>query len=263
MDISSLLSTKGISSDRVLDIAKAALDMRRLGSNCPKYFTALQNALSEEPPPFATQAYADIYRNASEEARWMATSLITAAQSEGDGARRLWSLAACCNEEQNEEQQLIKQHAVDESRHSLLYLLLLDLSFPGAVDPAFRRELDTLSPHYKMEQELYVVEGTPYDRPPSMDDFIQMNIAEIRTALHQTMQRQAVSRYCPAENIPKITRILDSLQQDELSHISYTAFLIEKLAEDVEQIRVSNLFRKRVRDFNAITEKELGEKKFD
>jgi hypothetical protein len=242
-------------------IARAALSQRSPRVKCPIYFEALERALQEEPPPFATKAYSDIYRRASEDAEWMAISLITAAEREGDGAKRLWSLAACSVNE--EEQRLLKRHAVDESKHALLYLALLDLSFPNAVEPSFRSELRQLSPGYTVEQQLFAVEGSPYSRTPSIDDFLQMNIAEIRTTIHQAMQRQALNKHCPTNNLPRITRILDSLRRDELSHVAYTAVLIEQKAQGVEQSRVSALFCKRLRDFNDITTQELGEKIFD
>ena len=38
----------------------------------------------------------------------------------------------------DDDQQLLKRHAVDESRHSLAYLALFDLTFPGAVSSQFR-----------------------------------------------------------------------------------------------------------------------------
>jgi hypothetical protein len=250
-----------VSGDSITPVARAALSQRSPRVECPTYFKALEKALREEPPPFGMKAYSDIYRRASEDAKWMAISLITAAEREGDGAKRLWSLAACSVNE--EEQRLLKRHAVDESKHALLYLALLDLSFPNAVESSFHSELRKLSPGYTIEQPLFAVEGSPYSRAPSVDDFLQMNIAEIRTTIHQAMQRQALNKHCPANNLPRLTRILDSLRRDELSHVAYTAVLIERKAYGVEQSRVSNLFCKRFRDFNDITTQELGDKIFE
>ena len=225
------------------------------------YLSALNKAVSEELPPFATDSYCDIYRGAAADGNWLAVSLMTNAEREGDGATRLWSLAACSDNRR--EQQLLKRHAVDESRHALHYLALLDLCFPDTVAPSFRAELDQLSPGYSMDQALVAVPGSPYARTPSIDDFAQMNIAEIRTTLHHVMQRLAIAQHCPADNLAKATAILDSLLGDELYHVSYTALLIERRSRDAERDRLPAIFCKRLRDFNRITSEELERRNFD
>lgn len=260
MDVDALLSTDA-ASGRVALAARVALSQTNPAVACPRYFGALERALIDEPPPFDTVAYADLYHDASASWRWMAVSLITNAEREGDGAKRLWSLAACSDEE--EIQRLLKQHAVDESRHALLYLALLDLTFPEGVDPSFRQDLDQLSPHYSLKQDLVAVEGSPYAKKPSVDDFLQMNIAEIRTAIHHIMQRPAITRHCSADKQKPITAIQDSLLRDELRHIAYTAALIERMAGNLTAEKVASLFRRRFHDFNQITRDELGEGAFD
>jgi hypothetical protein len=188
-------------------------------------------------------------------------SLITNSEREGDGARRLWSLAACSVDER--QRRLLKRHACDESRHALMYLALLDLSFPGAVTHEFGTELRQLSPGFSMRKELFPVPGSPYAKVPTIDDFLQMNIAEIRTAIHHTMQRPVLAGHCPPENLAKITKLHDSLLADELSHIAYTAMLIEEIGWDADPGRLAALFRKRLHDFNTITTEELGGNVFD
>jgi hypothetical protein len=213
MDINSLLNTDA-SNGRVMLAARVALSHCNPGIDCSMYLEALDKAIEAEPPPFDTAAYAHIYESASASLRWMAVSLITNAEREGDGAKRLWSLAACS--EDTHVQKLLKQHAVDESRHALLYLALLDLTFRDHVEPSFRTELNQLSPHYSLNKELVAVEGSPYAKLPTIDDFVQMNIAEIRTAIHHIMQRPALSRYCSSEQQKPVTLVQNSLLQDEL-----------------------------------------------
>src|SRR4051794_8557221 len=137
MDVGTLLSAKP-SVDRVAVVARVALSQRDPPAECPKYMAALEQALSEAPPPFGTPEYAEIYHGAARSGQWLAMSLMTNAEREGDGARRLWSLAACAGSE--EERRLLKRHACDESSHALAYLALLDLTFPGAAAPEFRAE---------------------------------------------------------------------------------------------------------------------------
>jgi len=191
----------------------------------------------------------------------MAVSLITNAEREGDGAKRLWSLAACSVSAEHRE--LLKRHACDESRHALIYLALLDLSFPGSVTREFRAELRQLSPGFAMHQQLYPVPGSPYAKVPTLDDFLQMNIAEIRTAIHHTLQRQALALHCPKASLPSITRLHDSLLGDELRHIAYTAVLIDKCAQQTGTATMTSLFGTRMNHFNAITTNELGNNVYD
>lgn len=246
---------------RVMEVARVALSAYDSESvECPRYLTALEKALRDEPPPFGTELYSQIYAEASQSGQWLAISLMTNAEREGDGATRLWSLAACAFDA--EEQQLLKRHAVDESRHALAYLALLDLCFPGAVTPEFRAELDGLSPHYSITKELFAVASSPYARTPSIDDYMQMNIAEIRTTIHHLMQREAIDRHCPVPNRQKAKRILNSLLKDELKHVAYTAILIERKSTgggDNKAEEFESLFCKRFRDFNYQMSEELIE----
>lgn len=249
------------SADLIRSIAEVAVRLHYPGLECPRYFAGLDLALRDEPPPFGTSEYGLIYRSLSVEPEWMAVSLITNAEREGDGSKRLWSLAACSVDER--QQHLLKRHACDESRHSLIYLSLLDLAFPGAVSPEFRAELRQLSPGFTMRQDLFPVPGSPYAKVPTIDDFLQMNIAEIRTAIHHTMQRPALAGHCPPENQDKITKLHDALLTDELAHIAYTAVLVDEIGRDADPDRLHALFRRRFHDFNTITTEELGGNVFD
>jgi hypothetical protein len=249
------------SPDLIRSIAEVALELRYPAVQCTSYRTGLDQALRAEPPPFGTREYRLVYRSLSAEPRWMAVSLITNAEREGDGSRRLWSLAACSVDEKH--RRLLKRHACDESRHALIYLALLDLAFPGAVSREFGIELRQLSPGFAMRKELYPIPGSPYAKVPTLDDFLQMNIAEIRTAIHHTMQRPALAEHCPPENQAKITKLHDSLLLDELSHIAYTAVLIDEIGRDADPERLAALFRRRLHDFNTITTGELGGNVFD
>src|SRR4051812_15645605 len=83
------------SSARIEAVARVALFQRHPDLDCSLYLSALKEAVETEPPPFGAREYSDLYAAASLDARWMAVSLITNAEREGDGAKRLWSLSAC------------------------------------------------------------------------------------------------------------------------------------------------------------------------
>ncbi|MEA3000369.1 MAG: hypothetical protein QOK17_2202 [Sphingomonadales bacterium] len=246
---------------KVAKIAELAIEMQGELGDCPTYLAALAEALEREPPPFDSEAYETIYREAANDERWMAVSLLTNSEREGDGSRRLWSLAAFSQDD--DERQKLKRHAVDESKHALMYLALVNLAFPDAVSPDFRIELRQLSPGFGMHKELRAVPGNPYAKAPTIDDFVQMNIAEIRTTIHHVLQRQALALHCPPGNASQVKRLQDCLLRDELAHVSYTARLIERLTRHLDPSRVADLFARRFHDFNQITREELGDDAFD
>ncbi|TYC53906.1 hypothetical protein FMN50_13700 [Rhodobacterales bacterium] len=246
---------------RVIAAARLSVSESSDTKDCPTYMSALEYALAAAPPPYDTREYDDLFRISSEDATWMAVSLITNAEREGDGAKRLWSLAACSRHDT--EQHLLKTHAVDESRHALYYLRLLDIAFPGITDPAFRVKLQALSPRFGMEQDLFPVEGSPYAKVPTIDDFIQMNIAEIRTTIHHLMQRKALRKHCDDVAFGRIEPLLDALLRDELRHVGYTADLIENFARQMVTGELQKLMTRRISDFNQITHDELGNAVFD
>ena len=109
----------------------------------PHYEQALILACDADPPPFGTKAYGTIFREVAADPDWLAASLVTNADREGDGAGRLWSLAACTQDAAVAAQ--IKRHAIDESRHSRWYAAILDITFPGAVDGPLRKLVEVLS----------------------------------------------------------------------------------------------------------------------
>ena len=226
------------------------------GEAWPHYCDALIAACRKAPPPFGTRAYGKIYRDAASDPSWMAFSLIGNAEGEGEGARHLWDLAACTPDARVAAQ--VKAHAIDESRHSRAYVAMLDLAFPGVVDDACHARLTALSPSFTRRSPLEPRDGSPYASPITVDDLIQMNIAEIRTLVHHLLQRPVLLGYCAPERRRRLAHLLDALRLDEIRHIAYTAGLIEEFARSGEAGAVKQLMQQRVSDFNAITNQDLG-----
>lgn len=227
----------------------------------PHYDNFLLNACNKSPPLFGETSYAQIYKEAALDPQWLAISLITNAEREGDGAKRLWNLAACTPDIEIAEQ--IRQHAIDESHHSLAYVLMLDIAFPEAVDRKLHGELLTLSPGYTRQQKSIATPNSPFAHAITLDDLIQMNIAEIRTRVHHLMQRPMLLRFCSEDNKARLARILDRLLYDETRHIAYTACLIERLSSDGDASMAEDLLLERMNDFDTITRKELEIRIFD
>jgi hypothetical protein len=193
----------------------------------PAYRQALVSACNAFPPPFGGKAYSDLYRESATDPEWVALSLATNSLGEGEGA----------------------QHA---------YITLLELVFPEAVDEQLWPRLQELSPGYTKRTPLTATKGSPYAIPATVDELIQMNIAEIRTRTLHLLQRPVLLAYCSARRRARVRRILDSLLLDETRHIAYTARLIERAAQDSGIDQVMDLMRERIRDFNEITDDDIA-----
>jgi hypothetical protein len=238
----------------------AELTMNTLGAHggsvLPNYSEALIAACRNAPPPFGTKEYGEIYRDVARDPSWMAISLIQNAQGEGDGSGHLWDLASSTPDERMAA--MVKAHAIDESRHAKYYVAMLDLTFPGAVDEEFYTRLTALSPGYTQRSRFEAHAGSPYASAITLDDLIQMNIAEIRTLVHHILQRPMLLAYCAPERQRRLARLHDKLRLDEVRHIGYTATLIEEFAQRGKAGVVNKLMQERMIDFNAITNADLG-----
>jgi len=230
------------------------------GAARSQYERALVAACRKAPPPFGARRYGETYRAAATDPYWLATSLMANAEREGEGAGHLWDLAACTPDAEVARQ--IRQHAIDESGHARAYIAMLDLTFPGAVDEEFHTQLATLSPGYTNGSPPEPHHGSPYAHPVTVDELIQMNIAEIRTRIHHLLQRPMLLAHCASERHPYLLRLLDTLLLDETRHIAYTATLIETSARHGGAEPVKRLVLERLRDFNAITTEELARRDF-
>lgn len=220
----------------------------------PAYARALTEACRACPPLFGKRAYGDLYRRSARDPDWVALSLATAAQSEGEGARHLWDMAASTADGYVADQ--LQQHAIDEARHSRGYVTLLGIIYPQAFDCRTRDAMQALSPGYTRKSPLVAPENSPYAAPATVDELIQMNIAEIRTRFYHLLQRPVLLAACEGDALARVRRILDSLLIDETRHIAYTACLIERAAAAGTEV-IMDLMRRRMREFNDITEDEF------
>jgi hypothetical protein len=238
----------------------AAITIEALGGtpDLEAYFRALDLACEASKPIFSTKRYGDIFRSVAVDPAWLAASLITNAEREAEGSTRLWSLSASTRDA--ETARLVKQHAIDESRHARWYIAILDLVFPGALDASLRPHVESISPRYSSSMEPKPEEGSPYAHEITLDDLVQMNIAEIRTAINQRLQLPILMAHCNPVSRDKLRTLLEGLMNDEWLHVGYSARLIERMAAEESGDFLQDLMTARVCDFNEITceEVELG-----
>lgn len=224
----------------------------------PHYELALETACEESPPPFGQAWYGEKYRAVASDPGWLASSLIANAEKEGEGSRKLWTLVARCPEPDIAE--AIRQHAIDESRHALLYVAMCELVFPGALEGEVKEYADSLSPRYSPRD--FPQPARKASREIVLDELIQMNIGEIRTRIHQLLMRPVITAYCPPDRQERLQKLLDSLMDDETRHIEYTARLIDSAALQGYSDFIVETALQRVKDFNALTLDEVGESRF-
>lgn len=237
-------------------VAQMTIDALRQqhDESLPRYEEALTEACQHHPPPFGAAWYGERYRRFAMEPQWMTRSLVANAFKEADGSRTLWKLAGSIADPNAARQ--VRDHAIDESRHAQIYVAMLHLAFPDAVDVETRNALDEISPGYTSHDA--VEESSPKDWALVLDEIIQMNIGEIRTRIHQFLMRPVLHEWCPPESRDRLNRTLDSLLVDETRHICYTAKIIDEAAAHGQEDFVRRTMGRRVEDFNALTLKEVG-----
>jgi hypothetical protein len=237
-----------------MSLAETTLEAMKNGGvePLPRYAACLRESFEAAPPPFERAWYGKKFFRLAKDKQWLAVSLVGNAEKEGVGSRSLWRLAGCASDDRIAE--LVRLHSIDESRHALLYVSLLDMTF--AITPEIKHRLQDLSPRYVKKDRPERTERQPELR--TFDELIQMNIGEIRTRVNQTLFRPALLGYAVEDHREQIGRVMDRLLADETAHIAYTARLLEEaLATDKREF-VRDTMKKRLAQFNDITHNEVG-----
>jgi hypothetical protein len=237
----------------VVRLTLGALRARGVGS-LPGYERSLRAACAASPPPFGLDWYGDRFRALAIDPQWLATSLVDNAVKEGEGSKKLWRLAGRTKDAEIAEQ--IRRHAVDESRHALVYVAMLQTAFPDAVSGAVGHALADLSPRYRLRDRPR--RRRPASRRRVLDELIQMNLGEIRTRINQLLLSPMIRGFCPRSGRRRLRRMLGSLIDDETRHIGYTACLIERAIVEEGEPFVHRTMARRLAEFNRMTLDEVG-----
>lgn len=222
------------------------------------YERLFTEACSAHPPPFGMAWYGDHFRDVAVDPWWLAGSLIANAEKEAEGARKLRELAGRCGDSLVSD--AIRRHAIDEARHATMYIAMLDAAFPEAIGDDLRGAVDALSPKHRLAD--HPERGEAKADAIVLDELVQMNIGEIRTRIHQLLLRPVIVRQADPGGVARVERIMDALLSDETAHIQYTARFIERSCEAGHADLVARLMNERLREFNEITLREVGEARF-
>lgn len=229
----------------------------------PIYESILRHAVISAPPPFAEKCYGRQYFHLATKADWFANSLVANAALEGYGARQIWKFADRISNDSYAD--AVRVHASDESRHSTMFVAMLQMVFPGAsIDTMTQDALDAMQPRFAIRTPPII------KRPQSellsgerlLDELIQVHITEIRALVLQYLLRSALLAYAKPPHEHRLERMSSLLIRDEARHIDYTARIFEQEACAGSKEFLFEAFTDRLRDFNALTLVELEREDF-
>jgi hypothetical protein len=223
------------------------------------YASFLREACETHPPPHGMAWYGNTYRQLARKAEWFANSLIINADKEGYGARQLWKFSVRMENALLSE--AVRRHSMDESRHSKMFVGILNLIFPSALEEGFRAQLQELSPGYTPRTHPPTTLAAPGELLPErrvMDDLIQGNFTEIRALILQLLLRPVLQAYARPEDRARLLRISDVLIRDETRHIEYSAQFIEQYAAQGNREWVRAAMIDRMKSVNDVSLAEVS-----
>ncbi len=200
-------------------------------SEYPNYAKAINAALTADGVAFGEQWYGKRYFDLASDAEWFSNSLVENSRLEGFGATQIWRFS---NRLVNREwAALARQHAMDESRHSTMFVSMLELTFPGILDDKVLSDrLGSLSPHYSRTKhpstDITDDKSMHLQGEDALDELIQVHLTEIRALVLQYLLREAILVHSPEASHPRLRQFVNSLIKDETRHIEYCASIFEQ-----------------------------------
>ncbi|WP_151638567.1 hypothetical protein [Noviherbaspirillum aerium] len=229
----------------------------------PCYARILDHSFSTAPPPFSMNWFGRRYFELARDPEWFANSLVANSALEGYGATQIWNFSTRMH--QDEYIEAVQQHALDESRHSTMFVSMLRLTFPGlTMDARTEERIRQQQPRYSPDQLPEARRLAPENRmsaDDSINELVGVHLTEIRALVLQYLLRSVIEVYAPATAQQRIGMFCASLIRDEARHIDYTARIFEALANEGRADLMVDLFEKRVRGFNDLTMIELEREK--
>lgn len=222
------------------------------GKDLNNYLSVMDEAFSNDPPPFLFADYGDAFRECAMNPYWMIQSLISNSVKEGEGARDLWTLAGRIENPIVREK--VVQHAKDEAKHARMYVGLIKVVFPGALQKQDECRVLERAPSFPA---VCVPDSEFYSDEMIIDLLMQINLGEFRTRVHQLLMTPVLECIC-STNLIKLEALLGVIAKDELNHLYYTAEIIDDWIGFGNLTKSMAILAKRLRQFNDLTIRELG-----
>lgn len=223
----------------------------RFNNDLPHFTDCIRGAFASVDAVFWRDRYLEFYwRCVTTVPSYIQQVVAANAEAESAGAAGLFELWTTVRDSPKVEEG-VEKHFRDESRHARLFVHLTELAFPGFVvaneAEAWKLRL------FDATRATYVKADAAASTPVILDNLVQMNIGEIRTRAHMFMIGPVLTAFAPDENKERVDGILSGLVYDEVSHIGYTACLMEEWCRDGHKSLVQQLYARRLRDFNQYT----------
>jgi hypothetical protein len=248
--------------DMIMDgLASLVLEnLRHVSSRkYPRYSKILKHCFMQAPPPYAKNWFERRYFELARDPEWFANSLVANSALEGYGSTQVWNFSNRMYCDQYID--AVQRHALDESRHSTMFVSMLDLTFPGIeLDSATRERLHAMQPRYSVFNPPPGGRFDLLDRMTEGETFnelVGIHLTEIRALVLQLLLRPVLQAYAPMQSQKRLRMFSDSLIRDEAMHIDYCAEIFEELALAGHVDYLVHLFETRVSDFNDVTMIEL------
>lgn len=226
----------------------------RIGNDLPVYSDALEVAFRDVNPVFVRKEYSDFFWECSKAIPgWLQTIFVHSAVAESIGSKTLLSYWESVQDNKEAEEGLL-WHARDEARHSRIFLRLVDLSFPTFVLPKDRQEIEASL--HKFPETIKKSERR-LPEPILLNYLALINMAEIRTLINLHLLAPIFYTLSPKENKDRVANLLFSLQRDEVSHIAYTAKIINDAGSGKGANYVKEMYKKNLTEFGIYSSKGL------
>ena len=223
------------------------------------YEAMLAHATSVAPPPFAENWFGRRYFELARRADWFANSLVGNAALEGYGSTQIWAFSNRIDNDTYRES--VRRHALDESRHSTMFVKMLKLVFPTAtIDDATESTLDALQPRYSRHSHPpteMAPEHEIFSHERMLRELVGVQFTEIRALILQFLLRPTVLAYSPDISRKRLEGFTSVLIRDESRHIEYVAQIIEQESSKGHADLLFELFEQSLREFNELTMIEL------
>lgn len=224
-----------------------------------EYEKALLDAFEKHPPVQEKNWFGRHYFNLARDKGWFANSLIENARMEGYGSAQIWKFS---NRMINQEYiPKVRQHSLDESRHAKIFVMMLNIVFPRALEnDELRAAVESLYPGFTAKNPPPDQEVPPemlLDGQEALDELIQVHLTEIRAIVLQHLLRSAILAHTPSESQHTIQKFMNTLIRDEAKHIEYTAGLFEDAIHSGYRDFVFTKIAERQAALNDLTYDEL------
>lgn len=221
------------------------------GEEFPYFTDCIRQSFAQVDAVFTRPQYGEFFFHcASTVTGWLSRVLLANSQAESDGSRKLCKLWRGLQTGSSLSRDVMV-HALDESRHSRIFVRIVGYSFPSALN-AEKLESQRKS-LFQADATNLQKSRTPISEGRVIDHLVQMNMGEIRTRAHMMLISPVVYFLTPEENKRRIRGYLEGLLTDEIRHISYTARVIEMACAEGSYSRIFKLYTERLEEFHAIT----------